>query len=74
MLLMDDLVQTLPMVNEANAMSEELNKKVKFEVALVSPQSQGLTDGRTEVRVISSENMGTRSWLKKYQWDMFLEV
>ena len=39
----------LPMVNEANAMSEELDKKVKFEVALIAPQARGLKDGRTEV-------------------------
>ncbi|XP_064617411.1 kinesin-like protein unc-104 [Liolophura sinensis] len=65
MLLMDDLVQTLPMVNEANAMSEELNKKVKFEVALVSPQSRGLTDGRTEVMVTMKQLTTGNSWM----WD-----
>jgi len=37
------------MVLEANAISEELNKKVCFEIALVSPQARGLKDGRTEV-------------------------
>ena len=37
------------MVLEANAISEELNKKMFFEIALVSPQARGLKDGRTEV-------------------------
>ena len=40
-----------PMMCEANAMSEELNKKVKFEVALISPQARGLEEGRTDVNV-----------------------
>ena len=37
------------MVSEANAMSDELKKRVKFEIALISPQSRGLKHGRTEV-------------------------
>lgn len=50
LLLQEDLIHMLPMVNEANAMSEELDKKVKFEVALIAPQARGLKEGRTEVR------------------------
>ena len=38
-----------PMVNECNAMSEELNKKVHFEVTIVAPQTRGVKDGRSEV-------------------------
>lgn len=49
LLLHDELVELLPLVNGANAMAEELNKKVKFELALISPQARGLKDGRTEV-------------------------
>lgn len=41
----------LPMVNEADAMSAELDKKVKFELALVSPQARGLKGGKTEVKI-----------------------
>merc|ERR1712226_793895 len=51
LLLQEDLVQIWPMLNEANAMSEELNKKVKFEIALISPQARGKKHGRTEVCV-----------------------
>lgn len=43
----------LPMVNEADAMSAELDKKVKFELALVSPQARGLKEGKTEVQLCS---------------------
>lgn len=43
----------LPMVNEADAMSAELDKKVKFELALVSPQARGLKEGKTEVQQCS---------------------
>ena len=51
MLLHEDLVQLLPMVNEANAISEELDKKAKFEVTLMAPHLlQGRKEGRTEVR------------------------
>ena len=49
LLLQEDLIELLPMVNEANAMSEELDKKVKYELALISPQGRGLKEGRTEV-------------------------
>ncbi|KAK7109967.1 hypothetical protein V1264_013913 [Littorina saxatilis] len=51
LLLQEDLIELLPMVNEANAMSEELDKKVKYELALISPQARGLKEGRTEVMV-----------------------
>ena len=51
MLLQEDLIQVLPMVAEANAMAEELNKGVKFEITLVSPQARGLQNGRTEVSI-----------------------
>lgn len=50
-LLQEDLIELMPMVLEANAISEELNKKMFFEIALVSPQARGLKDGRTEVKV-----------------------
>ena len=49
LLLQEDLVQIWPMIKEANAMSEELDKKCNFEIALVSPQALGKKHGRTEV-------------------------
>ncbi|PAA54177.1 hypothetical protein BOX15_Mlig025022g3 [Macrostomum lignano] len=53
MLLMDDLVKLYPQVQEANAMSEELDRRVRFELVLMSPQGRGLreNEGRTEVYI-----------------------
>lgn len=51
-LLNKDLLEVLPGVEEANAISEELDKKVKFEIMLLSPQWLGKTSGRTEVSFI----------------------
>ncbi|XP_072041898.1 kinesin-like protein KIF28P [Amphiura filiformis] len=52
LLLQEALIELMPMVSEANAMSEELKKRVRFEIALISPQSRGLKHGRTEVAVL----------------------
>ena len=49
LLLQEALIELMPLVSEANAMSEELKKRVRFEIALISPQSRGLKHGRTEV-------------------------
>ncbi|XP_071509131.1 kinesin-like protein KIF28 [Diadema antillarum] len=51
LLLQEELVEMIPLVEEANAISEELDRKVKFEVIVMSPKSRGLTHGRTEVCV-----------------------
>ena len=40
----------MPMINEANAMSEEMDRKMVYDIALLTPQARGLKDGRTEVR------------------------
>jgi hypothetical protein len=34
--LQEEVVQLLPMVNEANAMSDELKKNAQFELALIT--------------------------------------
>ncbi|XP_037069265.1 kinesin-like protein KIF28P isoform X2 [Pollicipes pollicipes] len=49
--LQEDLLELMPGVEEANSISEELDKRVKFEILLVSPQMMGKTTGRTEVCV-----------------------
>ena len=61
MLLQEDLIQIMPMVNEANAMSEELDAKMLYEIALISPQARGLKEGPTEViiRCIYAKNNRT---------------
>ena len=51
MLLQEDLIEILPAIGEANSISEELDKKKKFEVMLVSGAARGDPKGRTQVRV-----------------------
>ena len=53
LILQEDLIEMFPMVSEANAISEELDKKCKFELALISPQARGKKDGRTEASDVS---------------------
>ncbi|XP_033639651.1 kinesin-like protein KIF28P [Asterias rubens] len=65
LLLQEDLVQLMPMVNEANAMSEELKKGVRFEIVLISPQSRGLKHGRTQLAVLMRCNNNDNEFL----WD-----
>ena len=62
-LLQEDLIELMPMVLEANAISEELNKKMFFEIALVSPQARGLKDGRTEVSLVTYSGTFTTLWI-----------
>ena len=53
MLLQEDLIEILPAISEANAISEELDKKKKFEVMLVSGAARGDPKGRTQVSLAS---------------------
>ena len=49
MLLQEDLMDMRPAVEEANSISEELDKKKQFEMMLVSPEARGELKGRSEV-------------------------
>ncbi|QQP52766.1 Uncharacterized protein FKW44_005013, partial [Caligus rogercresseyi] len=40
-MLQDDLIEVMPAVEEANSISEELDKRVKFEIILISPNMIG---------------------------------
>ncbi|KAL3831683.1 hypothetical protein ACJMK2_023406 [Sinanodonta woodiana] len=62
LILQEELVQILPMVSEANAMSTELGKKKSFEIVLVSPQSMGKKDGKTEVMVKMTDKETGNDW------------
>uniref|UniRef100_A0A1I8IKH8 Kinesin-like protein 6 n=1 Tax=Macrostomum lignano TaxID=282301 RepID=A0A1I8IKH8_9PLAT len=69
MLLMDDLVKLYPQLQEANAMSEEMDRRVWFELVLVSAQGRGLREGegRTEV-CVSVQNLDNNNeffWSKE---------
>ena len=51
LLLQEDLIQVMPMINEANAMSEEMDRKMVYDIALVTAQARGEKDGKTEVQI-----------------------
>lgn len=42
-------MELMPAVEQANSISEELDKKMKFEMMIVSPEARGELKGRTEV-------------------------
>ncbi|XP_041372207.1 kinesin-like protein KIF28P [Gigantopelta aegis] len=63
-LLQEDITEILPAVEEANSISDELDKKMKFEIMIVSPEARGELKGRTEVmvRVINLETKHEWIW------------
>lgn len=61
-LLQEDMLEIMPAVEEANAISQELDKKMKFESMVVSPEARGELSGRTEV-MIKATNIET-----KHEW------
>lgn len=48
-ILNKDLMEVLPAIDEANAISEELERNTRFEVMLVAPRILGKNSDRTEV-------------------------
>ena len=42
-------MELMPAVEQANSISEDLDKKMKFELMVVSPEARGELQGRTEV-------------------------
>ncbi len=55
-LLHEDLLDCMPAVEEANSISEELDKRVKFEIILISPQALGKVQGKAEVKIYFNIN------------------
>jgi len=51
-LLQDEIINILPLVQNVNAMAEEMQKPVAFSIMLVSPEARGLEHGRTEVSLV----------------------
>eukprot|EP00051_Salpingoeca_urceolata_P018837 m.267855 g.267855 ORF g.267855 m.267855 type:complete len:224 (+) comp19290_c0_seq4:23-694(+) len=79
----DQVLELLPMISEANAISEEMLKKRKFEVALLSPLFMGRPRGSpTEVQVLvtNEHNKNTSFWGrgkfmdKRYQFQDMYQV
>jgi len=46
--LHEDLIEVMPAVEEANSISEELDKRVKFEIILVAPNKLGDLKGKAQ--------------------------
>ncbi|RWS30831.1 kinesin-like protein KIF28P [Leptotrombidium deliense] len=66
-LLNKDLLEVLPGIEVANAIAEELDKNVRFEIMLVSPQYLAKNNERTEVfvKVYSDETEQEFEWSKE---------
>ncbi|KAK3697535.1 hypothetical protein QZH41_019774, partial [Actinostola sp. cb2023] len=63
LLLQEDLVDLVPMVEEANAISMELDRKVSFEVVVMSAKARGLNEGRAEPYVLMQNLYTGLEWL-----------
>lgn len=65
-LIKNDLMTLLPMVAEANAMSQEMGKGIKFELQMKSDTSHNLESRKTEVcvKVADVANMYVWLWSK----------
>ncbi|KAI8767400.1 kinesin protein KIF28P [Biomphalaria glabrata] len=63
-LLQEDVLDLMPAIDNANSISEDLDKKMKFELMIVSPEARGELTGRTEVmiRVINLETKHEWVW------------
>merc|ERR1719481_2087167 len=57
-LLQEDLIDVMPAVEEANSISEELDKRVKFEIILISPHMLGkMQDSPAGTKVEGFDNL-----------------
>ncbi|XP_046842712.1 kinesin-like protein KIF28P [Xenia sp. Carnegie-2017] len=64
-LAQEQVLELLPLVGEANAVSEELDKHKNFELVLISGAAQGNLTGSTKVMVKMTDLLNGNSWL----WD-----
>jgi hypothetical protein len=65
-LLQDEVINILPLVQNVNAMAEEMSKSVAFSMLLVSPEARGLDTGRTElyIKVTNKQTGNEYLWTK----------
>nr|XP_054748335.1 kinesin-like protein KIF28 isoform X2 [Lytechinus pictus] len=59
----DQILELLPMVNEVNAVSEELNKHKNFEIILISGAAQDGPNKETKVTVKMTSLLNGNEWL-----------
>ena len=48
-MLQTEVMSLMQLVQDVNAMAEDLFKPIQFNIILVSPEARGLESGRTEV-------------------------
>ncbi|KAK3784099.1 hypothetical protein RRG08_066087, partial [Elysia crispata] len=63
-MLQEDIVELMPAIENANSISEDLDKKMKFELMVVSPEARGELKGRklVMVRVVNVETKHEWVW------------
>ncbi|OWF37465.1 Kinesin-like protein KLP6 [Mizuhopecten yessoensis] len=66
-LLQEEMVKAVPAVQQANSISEELDKKLKFELIVVSPEGRGETKGRSIVMVKVTHLETKFEWMWPFQ-------
>ncbi|CAD5119498.1 DgyrCDS8102 [Dimorphilus gyrociliatus] len=63
LILNEDMAEIVPAIEEANSISEELNKKRKFELLLVSAEARGENEGRTKIFVKMKNLENNLEWV-----------
>ena len=48
-ILQQEVMSLMQLVNDVNAMAEDLERSTEFSILLISPEARGLESGRTEV-------------------------
>lgn len=69
-ILQQDLLEIMPGVEEANSISEALEKRKRFDLVIVSPEARGEMSGRTEVMVKMTDTETKHEWM--WTREMFL--
>ncbi|XP_045207845.2 kinesin-like protein KIF28P isoform X2 [Mercenaria mercenaria] len=62
-ILQQDLLEIMPGVEEANSISEALEKRKRFDLVIVSPEARGELTGRTEVMVKMTDIDTKHEWM-----------
>ncbi|KAL4229280.1 hypothetical protein ACF0H5_012320 [Mactra antiquata] len=62
-ILQQNLIETMPGVEEANSISQALDKRKRFDMIIVSPEARGELSGRTEVMVKMTDTDTKHEWI-----------
>ena len=61
-LLTQEVMSLMQLVQDVNAMAEDLDRHTRFEIMLLSPEARGLETGRTEVtQILNNKNTHART-------------